>query len=51
MSKAKGLYGQRWKYGMELWADWVLDLIAQKPHKRLYFQRGFYALSLIQQAL
>lgn len=46
-----GLYGQRWKYGMELWADWVLNLIALKPHKRLYFQRGFYALSLIQQAL
>jgi hypothetical protein len=19
-----GLYGQRWIYGMELWADWVL---------------------------
>ncbi len=35
----------------ELWANWVLNLIAEKPHKRLYFQRGFYALSLIQQAL
>lgn len=46
-----GLYGQRWKYGMELWADWVLNLIAEKPHKRLYFQRGFYALSLMQQAV
>lgn len=46
-----GLYGQRWVYGMELWADWVLKLIALKPHKRLYFQRGFYALSLIQQPL
>ena len=46
-----GLYGQRWQYGMSLWADWVLQLIALKPHKRLYFQRGFYALSLIQQAL
>jgi hypothetical protein len=22
-----GLYGQRWRYGMELWADWVLSLI------------------------
>jgi len=39
-----GLYGQRWRYGMELWADWVLSLISLKPHKRLYFQRGFYAL-------
>lgn len=46
-----GLYGQQWQYGMILWADWVLQLIALKPHKRLYFQRGFYALSLIQQAL
>ncbi|MCF4970253.1 transposase, partial [Nostoc sp. CMAA1605] len=46
-----GLYGQRWRYGMELWADWVLSLIALKPHKRLYFQRGFYALSLMHQPL
>ena len=45
------LYGQRWIYGMELWNDWVINLIALKPHKRLYFQRGFYALSLMQQAL
>jgi len=46
-----GLDGQRWIYGMELWHDWVLSLIALKPHKRLYFQRGFYALSLMQQPL
>jgi Transposase DDE domain len=46
-----GLYGQRWIYGMELWHDWVLRLIALKPHKWLYFQRGFYALSLMQQPL
>ena len=45
-----GLNGQRWQYGMELWADWTLKLMALKPHKRLYFQRGFYALSLMQQA-
>jgi hypothetical protein len=45
------LYGQRWIYGMELWNDWVLSLIALKPHKRLYFQRGFQALSLMQKAL
>ena len=44
-----GLYRQRWRYGMEVWADWALNLIALKPHKHLYFQRGFYALSLIQQ--
>lgn len=46
-----GLYGQRWSYGMELWHNWGLRLIALKPHKWLYFQRGFYALSLIQQPL
>ncbi|MGR3280395.1 transposase, partial [Acaryochloris marina NIES-2412] len=46
-----GLYGQRWIYAMELWADWVQSLIALKPHKRLYFQRGFFALSLIKKAL
>jgi Transposase DDE domain len=45
-----GLYGQRWMYGMELWHDWVLRLIALKPHKWLYFQRGFCALSLMQRA-
>jgi Transposase DDE domain len=46
-----GLYGQRWINAMELWADWALNLIALKPHKRLYFQRGFQALSLMQQAV
>ena len=46
-----GLYGQRWIYGMELWSDWALRLIALKPHKRLYFQRGFQALSLMQKAM
>ena len=46
-----GLYGQRWINTMELWHDWVLQLIALKPHKRLYFQRGFYALSLLQQGI
>lgn len=45
------LYGQLWIYGMELWSDLALRLMALKPHKRLYFQRGFQALSLIQQAV
>ncbi len=36
---------------MALGADWAFQLIALKPHKQLYFQRGFYALSLMQQAL
>lgn len=45
------LYGQLWIYGMELWADLALNLIALKPHKRLFFQRGFQALSLMKQAV
>lgn len=44
------LYGQRWIYAMEIWAEWALSLMALKPHKRLYFQRGLQALSLLQQA-
>jgi len=36
---------------MELWSDLALRLMALKPHKRLYFQGGFQALSLIQQAV
>ena len=46
-----GLYGQRWLHGMEIWADWAAQLMALKPHKQLYFQRGLHALSLMQQAL
>lgn len=45
-----GLYGQRWGYAMALWPDLAMALISLKPHKRLCFQRGFLALSLIQQA-
>lgn len=45
-----GLYGQKWMYAMELWGELALQLMALKPHKRRYFQRGFEALSLIQQA-
>lgn len=44
------LYGQRWIHGMEIWANWAVSLMALKPHKRLYFQRGLYVLSLMQQA-
>jgi hypothetical protein len=43
-------YRQLWIYGMELWADLALNLIALKPHKRLFFQRGFQGLSLMKQA-
>ena len=45
------LYGQRWIYGMEIWAEWALSLMALKPHKRLYFQHGLRALSLMQQVI
>lgn len=46
-----GLYGQRWIVAMELWTDWAFRLMALKPHKRLYFQRGLQALVLMQQAI
>jgi hypothetical protein len=36
---------------IKLWADWVHRLMALKPHKRLYFQQGFLAMSLMQQAM
>jgi hypothetical protein len=45
------LYGQLWIYAMELWGDLAFQLMALKPHKRLFFQRGLNALSLIQQAV
>ncbi|NEQ43398.1 MAG: IS4 family transposase [Leptolyngbya sp. SIOISBB] len=45
-----GLYGQRWTYAMELWYPWAEQLMALKPHKRLFFQRGLQALSLMQKA-
>jgi hypothetical protein len=45
------LYGQRWLHSMEAWADWAAQLMALKPHKQLYFQRGLQALFLMQKAL
>lgn len=47
---AVGLYGYLWRYGMEMWDALATDLVKLKPHKRLNFQRGMKALSLIQQA-
>ncbi|GCL36925.1 transposase, IS4 family protein [Sphaerospermopsis reniformis] len=44
-STSKVLYG--FMAGMELWANLALNLIALNAHKRLFFQRGFQALSLI----
>ncbi len=35
---------------MELWSDLAFELILLKPHKSSFFQRGFQALSFIQQA-
>lgn len=46
-----GLYGYLWRYGMEVWSQLARDLMSLKPHKRLNFQRGLRALSLIQEAL
>lgn len=46
-----GLYGYAWIFSMELWADLVLPLLALKSHKRLYFQQGFNALSVMRQAV
>ena len=46
-----GLYGRLWLVGMDIWSDLALNLIRLKPHKRLNFQQGFCALSLIQSAL
>lgn len=43
-----GVYGQRWIYAMEIWAETAFKLIALKPHKRLHFQRGLLALSLMK---
>mgnify|MGYP001792750062 CR=1 FL=1 len=45
-----GLYGQRWIFSMNLWPQAAVQLMALKPHKRLFFQRGLQALSLMQQA-
>ena len=43
------LYGHRWCHAMELWSDLALELVRLKPHKSRFFQRGLFALSLMQQ--
>ncbi len=45
------LYRQLWTYGMELWSDLALPLIAFKSHKHLFFQRCFHDLSPMKQAV
>jgi Transposase DDE domain len=46
-----GLHGRDWCNAMDTWTDLMLQLVALKPHKRRYFQRGIAALSMIQQEL
>lgn len=43
-----GLYGLLWLESMSNYSDLAYRLMMLKPHKRLYFQKGFMALSLIQ---
>lgn len=46
-----GLSGYAWKQAMDIWSELANQLMALKPHKWLYFQRGFAALSLVNNAL
>lgn len=46
-----GLSATLWSTSMHQFHSWMLKLIALKPHKRLYFQRGLSALSLIDSTL
>ena len=43
-----GLYGQLWIGTMEVWGDLATALTQLKPNKRLYFQQGLRAMTLIQ---
>ena len=45
-----GLYGSLWLESMQSWADWAEQLMALKPQKRPFFQRGLRAMTLIQSA-
>jgi hypothetical protein len=46
-----GLSSYAWCLAMEIWAEFMQALVSLKPHKRLHFQRGLQALSLIQSTL
>ncbi|GAP94313.1 IS4 family transposase [Leptolyngbya sp. NIES-2104] len=46
-----GLYGKLWIEPLNLWSTLAGQLMALKPQKRLFFQRGLNAISLIQSAL
>lgn len=47
---ALGLARYGWQGNMAQWSRLVHELIALKPHKRRYFQKGFAALSFMQSA-
>ncbi|WAN69946.1 hypothetical protein BJP36_38355 [Moorena producens JHB] len=46
-----GLLTYAWVNAMTLWSELAHTLINLKPHKSLYFQRGFKALSQLQKEL
>jgi len=46
-----GLHAPDWGQSFQNWSDLALTLMNLKPHKRLYFQRGLHALSLIPSTL
>ena len=45
-----GLYGNLWIDSLNLWSTLAAKLMALKPQKRRFFQRGLNAISLIQSA-
>jgi hypothetical protein len=46
-----GLYGSLWIGSLNLWSTLAEQLMALKPQKRPFFQRGLHAISLIQSTL
>jgi len=46
-----GLHAPDWGQSFQNWSDLALNLMNLKPHKRLNFQQGLHALSLLQSAL
>lgn len=46
-----GLHAPDWGQSFQNWSDLAWNLMNLKPHKRLNFQQGIRALSLIQSAL
>jgi hypothetical protein len=46
-----GLYGQNWIVAWHECQIWVEELVASIRNKQVYYQRGFRAMKLIQQAL